>query len=187
MGRQRLSARDYKHGGRSRGADLSQYRQFAYGLGTGLAVALGVWLYGQRSLPAEEEVPRPRPVEAVAAEPEAEAAADEYGYHDMLMNFEVVIPEQERDVRRDRTPVAVAQPGAYVIQVGSYRNPAEAERMQAKLTKQGIKADIQKVVVDTDEWYRVRIGPERDLDKLNGTRRTLRAADIDAIIYRVGD
>ena len=39
--RQRLSTRDYKHGGRRAGSfDITQYRQFGLGLGVGLAVAL---------------------------------------------------------------------------------------------------------------------------------------------------
>jgi hypothetical protein len=33
----------------------------------------------------------------------------------------------------------------------------------------------------------VVIGPISDLSKLNATRRQLRAADIDALIIRVGD
>lgn len=192
-GRKPLPTRDYKHGGRARGLDLAQYRQFGAGLAAGLAVALGVWLYDHRAVPAEEQeeaVPRPRAEEASAdattVDP-AEDPATQFDFYDMLPKYEVVVPEQERDVRRDQPSVPVAQPGAYVVQAGSYRNQAEATRMRDKLVKQGIDATIQKVTVDEDEWFRVRIGPFRDLDKLNATRRALRTADIDAIIIRIGD
>ena len=35
------------------------------------------------------------------------------------------------------------------------------------------------MAVDADVWHRVRIGPFRDLDRLNATRRQLRAAGIE--------
>jgi cell division protein FtsN len=41
--------------------------------------------------------------------------------------------------------------------------------------------------VDADVWHRVRIGPLRDLAKLNAIRGQLRTADIDAILIRLGD
>jgi cell division protein FtsN len=192
-GRRPLPTRDYKHGGRASGLDLSQYRQFGAGLAAGLVVALGVWLYDHRAIPAEqieESVPRPRAADetqdAASADP-AEDPATQFDFYDMLPKYEVVVSEQERDVRRDQPSVPVVQPGAYVVQAGSYRNQVEAARVRDKLVKQGIEATIQKVTVDEDEWFRVRVGPYRDLDRINATRRALRTADIDALIIRVGD
>jgi cell division septation protein DedD len=43
------------------------------------------------------------------------------------------------------------------------------------------------VSIDTDELHRVLVGPIRDLAKLNSTRRELRAANFDVVMYRVGD
>jgi cell division protein FtsN len=122
-----------------------------------------------------------------SATADAEDTPAQYDFYDMLPKFEVVVPEQERDVRRDLPSVRVEQPGAYVLQVGSYHNLPDAERLRAKLAKQGIDATVQRVAVDADVWHRVRIGPFRDLAKLNDTRRGLRAADVDAIVIRLGD
>jgi cell division protein FtsN len=36
-------------------------------------------------------------------------------------------------------------------------------------------------------WHRVRIGPISNLDELNKTRKQLQAADVDAIVIRIGD
>jgi len=187
--KQRLSARDYKHASkRSSGMPL-HYRTFAVGLGIGLMVTLGVYVTMQRAAPAAAEVkPQPR-AKAKADDPTTESTdpPTQYDFYDMLPKFEVVIPEKERDARRDTTSAPVEQPGAYVLQVGSYKNEAEAERVRGKLAKQGIEATVQRVAVDADVWHRVRIGPFRDLARLNATRKELRAAGIDVMMLRVGD
>jgi cell division protein FtsN len=52
---------------------------------------------------------------------------------------------------------------------------------------QGIDAKVQRVAVDADVWHRVRIGPITKLDDLNKLRKQLQAADVDALVIRVGD
>ena len=47
------------------------------------------------------------------------------------------------------------QPGAYVLQVGSYRNRDDAERLRAKVAKLGIEARVQHVAIDADELHRI--------------------------------
>jgi cell division protein FtsN len=184
----RVSARDYKHAGRADGGgfDLNQYRQFGLGLGIGLAVALGVWIYHMRSVPTTQLAEQPLPQAAPASGEETPAEqepANDYDFYDMLPKFEVQVPAKERAAGAAPATRPVEQPGAYVIQVGSYRNLPDAERLRLQLQKLGIDATIQHA----DSWHRVRIGPFRDLAKLNTIRRELRAADIDAIVMRVGD
>jgi cell division protein FtsN len=196
--RQRMSARDYKNAGRARsGFDLRQYQQFGIGFASGLALALLVWLYFERVPPeaadALAEVAAPEELTDKAAAKESAAAetaedpATDYAFYDMLPKFEVTVPERDLGVRHDLPTQPVTAPGAYVLQVASSRNRPDAERLVEKLAKLGIAAGIQHVSIDDDEWHRVRIGPISDLARLNATRKTLRAADIDAIIYRVGD
>jgi cell division protein FtsN len=107
----------------------------------------------------------------------------------MLPNFEVVVPEKDREVSRERdaTPATIERPGVYVLQAGSYRRQEEADRIQAQLKLQGIDANVQRVSVDDDVWHRVRIGPITDLTELNRLRARLRAADLDALVIRVGE
>jgi len=107
----------------------------------------------------------------------------------MLPNFEVVVPEKDREVSRERdnTPAKIERPGAYVLQAGSYRKQEEADRIRAQLKLQGIEANVQRVAVDEDVWHRVRIGPITDLAELNRLRTRLRAADLDALVIRVGE
>ena len=118
---------------------------------------------------------------------ETETPAAQYDFYDMLPKFEVVVPEKERDVRRDQPTVKIDRPGTYVPQVGSYRTSEDAERVRSQLGKQGVTATVQRVAVDADVWHRVRIGPMDNLEQLNRTRAQLRKADIDALVIRLGD
>jgi cell division protein FtsN len=189
--RARLSGRDYKRGSGAGKLPWARYRQFGFGLAIGLGVALVVYISDRQRTPPVEEQPQPRAnakgKAAASVDADAEAPAAQYDFYNMLPKFEVVVPEKERDVRSDLPSVPVTRPGVYFLQAGSYRNQPEAESARQKLEKQNIAAVVQRVAVDADVWHRVRIGPISDLKQLNATRQKLRAADIDAIVVRVGD
>jgi cell division protein FtsN len=190
MAAPRLTTRDYKQA-RRRGGALpgGRWRDVAIGLGIGLVIALAVYLRDHRpGQPVAEQRPQPRSAaKTQAAATEPEQPTPQYDFYDMLPKFEVVVPEKERDVRRDLPSARVERPGVYVLQAGSYRNQADAERVRNQLGKQGISATVQRVAVDADVWHRVRVGPIRELEQVNRMREALRAADIDALVIRVGD
>jgi cell division protein FtsN len=190
----KLTARDYKSSHR-RPLELRRWREFGYGALAGVVLASVAFVYlGGRGHHAAESAdgPRPDPHRAARAELEAAVAADKptekYDFYEMLPNFEVVVPEKDKEVRRDLPPGAkIERPGVYVLQAGSYRNEADAERVRAQLALQGVQAKVQRVAVDADVWHRVRIGPINNLDELNKVRRQLQAAEVDALVIRVGD
>jgi cell division protein FtsN len=188
-GRARLTARDYKSS-QPRALNLRRLRDFAWGAAAGVAAASVLWVYGGARLRHVEEpvAPRPDPHRATHPEGEAAAATEHYDFYKMLPNFEVVVPEKDKDVKRDLTPAAkIERPGVYVLQAGSYRNEADANRVRAQLALQGVEAKVQRVAVDADVWHRVRVGPISSLDELNRLRRQLQAADVEALVIRVGD
>jgi cell division protein FtsN len=113
--------------------------------------------------------------------------APSYDFYDRLPKFEVVVPEKERDVKPDIRAVPETRRGTYVLQAGSYKNFADADRIRAQLALQGVESKVQKVSVDSDTWHRIRIGPITKLDELNRLRTILRKADIDVLVIRVGD
>ena len=186
----RPTARDYKSV-KGSGFDAGRYRQFGYGLACGLAVALLVFVVmNQRALQPAAAQPRPEPRAAAPAEAAPagdEAGGAQYDFYEMLPKFEVVVPEKDKDVKRDVPATRVERPGVYVLQAGSYRNQADADRIAAQLKLQGVDAKVQRVAVDNDVWHRVRIGPIRDLSEINRVREQLQSADIDALVIRVGD
>jgi cell division protein FtsN len=148
----------------------------------------------QQRIDALQNPQRPEPrVDNSSIDTTSDASADEenipdYGFYDMLPNSEVVINDlNQRGSAAPPPNVPIERPGSYVLQPGAYRDRAEAERVQAKLSRLGITAIIQRVAVENDEFHRVRIGPISDLKTLNRTRSALRSADIDALLIRVGD
>jgi len=192
----KLTARDYKSTPR-RALEVRKWREFGYGTLTGAVLASVAFVYlGARVRPAQDSLDTPRPEPhrtALTADAEGSAlasgkAAAKYDFYEMLPNFEVVVPEKEKDVRRDLPAAAkIERPGVYVLQAGSYRDQADAERVRAQLALQGVPATVQRVAVDADVWHRVRIGPLSNLDELNKVRKQLKAAEVDALVIRVGD
>jgi cell division protein FtsN len=182
-------ARDYKNAKRSTKSGSSK-AGFAWGLALGLMIAGGVHLYhhniGKQPQQAARNVEPPPEDKRVPASQTAEPQT-EFDFYEMLPKFEVVVPEKDKDVQRNAPGTTVEKPGAYILQAGSYRNYADADRVRAILALQGVESKISKVTIDADTWHRVRVGPMRDLKNLDNTRRKVREAQIDAIVIRVGD
>jgi cell division protein FtsN len=187
----RFSARDYKKTTR-RPLDLGRYREFGAGLLVGVVLAAAIFVYmsgsGQTQPVQEQPHPEPRRQQtAPAAATENPEGTERLDFYDMLPNFEVVVPEKDQDVKPDLPTAKIERPGVYVLQAGSYRNLADAERVRKQLALQGIEGKVQRVAVDNDVWHRVRIGPIRELGELNRLRKQLQAAEMDTLVIRVGD
>jgi cell division protein FtsN len=187
-------ARDYKNSKRRTGgaSSLSGIAGFVVGLALGLAVAVGVYLFDRRPAArlAQESSPmtRDEPPAAAKPAPASQDAETQFEFYEMLPKFEVVIPEQD-GAAPAAGPVtgAVEKPGAYILQAGSFRNNADAERVRALIAMQGVTSKVQKVTIDRDTWHRVRVGPITNLQQLEETRGKLRNARIDALVIRVGE
>jgi cell division protein FtsN len=191
-------ARDYKPRRKPKGG-FSGWIGVALGLAAGLAVAALVYVKDHNPSPAaahtakadkkrprnSEQPPDPDGADAAAADDPGRGTS--YDFYSSLPKFEVVVPEKEKDVRPDIRAVPETRRGTYVLQAGSYKNFADADRVRAKLALQGVESKVQKVSVDNDTWHRIRIGPISDLDQLNRLRTILRKADVDVLVIRVGD
>lgn len=168
-----------------------------FGLAIGLSVALAIFVKGREtglepapvaqqpaslSAPVEDEAPAAEESQAAA-----EVPASRFDFYDMLPSFEVIIPEEEKEVSTDTAERAVVTPGVYVLQVGSFTEYADADRRRAQLALQGIESAIQRVAIDGKTYHRVRIGPVEDLETLNLLRSRLREADMDVLRIRLSD
>jgi cell division protein FtsN len=120
-----------------------------------------------------------------AGEPAAKAQPERVERIDRAPKAENV----ERVDKIDQAAVAKAQEltrDAYMIQAGSFQNPADADNVKAKLALLGLQASIEPAALpDKGTWYRVRLGPYRNLKDINTVRSQLAQAGIDATLLKI--
>jgi cell division protein FtsN len=111
-----------------------------------------------------------------------------FDFYTMLPAMEVVIPEQELH----ETPPAAASsarpsaPGPlHLLQVGSFRKQADAERLKAQLALLGYGSQIQKAEGPQDVvWYRVRTSPFETVAALRKARQQLEANGYRSLVIQ---
>lgn len=79
---------------------------------------------------------------------------------------------QQQSVREEQAPVpqpktAVVKPaasttGMWAVQLGSFSNKENAEKLAADLRKQGYAAFLSQLQTSSGQLHRVRIGPQKD-------------------------
>jgi SPOR domain len=188
----KITSRDFKRA-RSSGLrlDLGRWKEFGLGLALGLSLSLFVliWQNYREKQAASTAAEQPKPEPRTATAKESDEAARNYEFYERLQNIEVQIPDKPQSDAdaREPAPANIDRPGVYVIQAGSFRKQADADRVQAQLRKLGIDSSVQAVQIEQGEVFRVRIGPLSDLTEINRLRARLRAADFDFQSFRVGD
>ena len=145
----------------------------------------------QIGVPNKEPATRNAAIQAEKPKPETASPKEEkqtFDFYQMLPNFEVVIPEHDKEVQRSGEVSKVEEPGMYVLQAGSFRNAEDADRLRAQLALVGLESDVQTVTIDRNQtWHRVRIGPFSNLDRLDQARKRLAENNIQALVIRVGE
>ena len=106
-----------------------------------------------------------------------------FDFYNLLPEMEVFIPPQTLEDERDRKSTEEI---TYYLQVGSFKNFADADRLRAQLTLDNFESHIQRVTInDTQTWHRVRVGPFKSARKMDIVRNRLRAQSIDPIVLKV--
>jgi cell division protein FtsN len=177
-------SRDFKHVKRHTPGGAPAFNGWvglAVGLAVGLSVALGVYLHYQNLAPVEPRPAVDAPPASAKAPPEdvpvpADAGAD-LTFYDMLPKQEVEVPEGPSSAK----PAGASLPkGDITLQAGSFKQVAEAEKLQAQLAQYGVDAKIQRFSLEDETWYRVRIGPIATVNELNTIRAKLAEAEVEA-------
>ena len=177
-----------------------------FGLVLGLGIALSVAFYlnktpipfiGKAKPAAGKDVasdPGKPPV--VAGMPQGGGAGAAKGAEKPKFDFYRILPGGEepvterelKDAARAAKSQAEAGKGVYLIQAGSFQNPADADNQKAKLAILGFESSVEpSSLPDKGTWYRVRLGPYTSLDELNRVRRTLAQNGIDASLVKLKD
>ncbi len=165
---------------------------FMAGLIAGAAVTVVLYL--------NEFVPVPLYVAPSETAPQAVAGTEEqnqpepaaapkprFEFYTMLPEMEVAVPDTDLEPKfNDSKAAPVGAPGTYFLQAGSFRRPAEADRMKANLAFLGLEPSIQTVTINgRDTWHRVRLGPFSDLASLNEVRARLRENRMETMVLKI--
>jgi cell division protein FtsN len=164
---------------------------FAFGLGVGLAVALGVHLHHlgkERTAGAPLAQRAAKPASVKEEEAGAAARSEEgsgFDFYTMLPDLEVVVPQESSPAGRGPAAGAtVTAPGRYWLQAGSFKRYEDADRRKAELALLGFSSGIQAVSLDGQTWHRVRIGPLESAGDAEAARRRLAENGIGALAVR---
>lgn len=134
------------------------------------------WIGGKpddppRTAPRKEEVTRPQIPEY----------KPRYQFYDELRRKEVVIPEEQLEARETADPTA-----QYLVQVGSFARPEDADRLQAELALLGIETRVSKARLEGGRVrYRVQAGPYLGRSALDRARRRLKRNGYRDLLVRI--
>ena len=120
------------------------------------------------STTTEEPKPEPRPISR--EQPEEPRVAAEQPAPDP-------VPERQPPPTepREATPTTSAT-GMWAVQLGSFGNQENAERLAADLRSQGYAAFLSKLATGSGELHRVRVGPQKDRESAEAMAERLQKA-----------
>ena len=85
---------------------------------------------------------------------------------------------------REKLP-ANGSAGYYMLQVSSYLEKTEADRVSTELSRIGFVPQIQKSRSQSDKRYRVQIGPFYNIKESEAVHSQLKGMGIKAILFKV--
>lgn len=201
------TSRDFKGRKMSEKKPVPGYVWMLAGLVIGLFAAFLVYLSKQpaenisftESVKQELQKAREQEVVEISEAPKVDTNNEEkpasskprFEFYTILSELEVFVPEPEIETKK--TPQAtdgsdkkinmasISETKKYILQAGSFKSLADAERHKATLALLGVQSTIQSVAINNDQWHRVRIGPFSRADQLYDTLSTLKQNNIQAM------
>lgn len=121
---------------------------------------------------------------APAASPPVEEQSERFEFYKMLPESEVDTTNVEpyKSTPKDEKPKHT-----YILQVGSFQNGADAERLRAQLILQGLPNVQTRKVTNSNGtiWHQVRSGPFENRSQLNKAQDKLVRMNIQPLVKRV--
>ena len=165
----------------------------------GLAVAAMIAIYFlktpvpflDRSHPQEKATPGVQNLtDASKAAKTAEAKTPDkprFDFYRILPGQEEPVTERQvREAAKQAEKAGSAPKDTYLLQAGSFQNPADADNLKAKLALLGLEASVEPASLpDKGTWYRVRIGPYSKVEEINRVRQQMTENGIQVSLIRV--
>ncbi len=152
---------------------------------------------------------KPRSMQSAVPGPDAESEAVDsqeiepphYEFYSLLKEQEVVVPDEElegkprkppadkvaepdTEVAEEAAPVPVPKSG-YLIQVSSFRNAGDADRLKAQLALLGLHAQVSKADIKGTAWHRVRVGPYKSTEAVRNARQRLASNGHNTLVIKI--
>ena len=107
-----------------------------------------------------------------------------FEFYNLLPKEKVTVPGNNTP----NTPVNKQPPvsqARYLLQVASLKKFPDADTMKAQLIMKGFAAQVKKITVKGNTWFRVQIGPFVSMDAALDAQNKLRKDNHDAIIRKI--
>lgn len=108
-----------------------------------------------------------------------------FDFYQILPDMEIVIPEHEIAERRRLEGTGKSKPGTFIIQIGSFRKPSQADTLKARLALLGIESTVQTVNQSGSIWHRVKSGPYTSFRMVDKIQNRLHHNNIDSIAIKL--
>jgi len=116
----------------------------------------------------------------------AEKAVKQKEKSQVEFDFYTILKEQEVEVSAEviaNTPVN--EPVEYLLQVGSFKKPTDADRLRAQLILLSLDVHTEKVVnKQQQQWHRVIVGPYQSRSKLSKAQSILASNEIKTLLIK---
>ena len=126
-----------------------------------------------------QEQPKTGTANSTAEEPAQKKPG--FKFYDMLPDSEVVPPQVD-----EYTPGPGQTTFDYLVQTGSFRTQADAERQRAQIAFQGLRAYVSQIDLDSGStWFRVNVGPFTSRSQMNAAVDKLVSINIEPLVRKV--
>lgn len=119
-------------------------------------------------------------VEKAKEETAKQTSKQSYEFYKLLENQTVEVPKVDAYKSTPKDDASYQ----YRLQVGSFRNAEDAERMRASLLLEGLTAYREASTVNGNTWHRVFVGPFSDRSKMNKAQDVLAARSISPLVVK---
>jgi cell division protein FtsN len=138
------------------------------------------------SLVSAKSTAKPADKAKLKVEAVPEPQGPQFDFYTYLPKKEIVVPDHEITTRSREERVGKAKAARYILQAGSFKEAADADRLHAKLALMGIESRIEKTKVGNVTWHRVTLGPYTRMASVSVIRSRLRQNGIDVVVTELG-
>ncbi|MAZ89052.1 MAG: carbamoyl-phosphate synthase small subunit [Cellvibrionaceae bacterium] len=129
--------------------------------------------------------PQQTPTPATAAkheEPSHDIPKPRFDFYQLLKETEVVVKEVPSHTPKEAAAIETQE---FILQVGSFKKNADADRLRAELILMNLDAQVETVTVRNGEtWHRVLVGPFQSRSKVAKARSVLVSNDINPLLLK---